>query len=108
MKKQLLKGFIVLIFGIAFNLSIYSQTTSISYQGSLEDEGSPANGNYNFAFRLYDSGTFGNQLGNELSRTNINVTNGIFTINNLDFGAPFTGTTIWLERGGRETSTHVA
>lgn len=97
MTKTLVTISLILMIGLAFSPSIYSQTTSISYQGSLEDEGSPANGNYNFKFRLYDSGTLGNQLGNELTRTNITVTDGIFTITNLDFGANFIGTTIWLE-----------
>ena len=97
MKKTLFAISILLVLGIAFSQSVSSQTNEISYQGSLEDEGSPANGSYNFNFRLYDSGTFGNQLGNELSRTNVTVTDGIFVVNNLDFGAPFTGTTIWLE-----------
>ena len=97
MKKTKLTIFIFLAIGLAFSQIIYSQTTKISYQGHLDDDGSTANGQYDFKFRLYNSGTFGSQLGNELIRTNVPVTDGVFILNNLDFGATYTNTTIWLE-----------
>lgn len=37
--------------------------TAFSYQGRLDDGGSPANGMYDFQFRLYESPTGTDQIG---------------------------------------------
>ena len=61
-------------------------TTEFTYQGKLTEMGAAANGNYDFEFKLTDTG--GNVLGT-LQRTTVQVKNGIFTVR-LDFGfAPF-------------------
>ena len=44
--------------------------SSFTYQGRLTDGGSPANGNYDLQFRLYDDLTGGNQIG---STVHVNV-----------------------------------
>jgi hypothetical protein len=75
-------------------------TTSFTYQGHLTDGGSPANGPYDFEFKLYDAPTDGTTLGT-LTVKNFPVSEGLFTVP-LDFGAGvFTGDARWLEIGVR-------
>jgi hypothetical protein len=78
-------------------------TTTFTYQGYLTDAGSPANGNYDLNFRVYDALTLGNQLPQPPgvpiteSRPAWPVANGVFTVD-LDFGPNvFTGPRRWLE-----------
>jgi hypothetical protein len=40
---------------IAAVMSVSAQTTSSTYQGKLSDGSSPANGNFDFEFALYDA-----------------------------------------------------
>ena len=71
--------------------------SSFTYQGRLTDGGSPANGNYDLQFRLYDDLTGGNQIGSTVNVNGIAVTDGLFTTL-LDFGATaFAGQARWLE-----------
>lgn len=74
--------------------NISAQTTEFTYQGSLKDNASPANANYDFEFALFDGG--GVQLGPTLSRNTVAVANGIFSVS-LDFGNQFPGTGRFLE-----------
>ncbi len=69
---------------VAFAASVFSQTTEFNYQGSLKDGAVPANGNYDFEFRLYDADTGGSQIGEVVTRTNVVVADGIFSVK-LDF-----------------------
>ena len=73
-----------------------AQGTAFTYQGQLQNNGSPANGNYDFEFSLYTNaaGT-GTQVGSTIPQPAIGVTNGLFTTS-LDFGAVFTGNATWL------------
>jgi len=70
--------------------------TSFTYQGRLTDGGSPANGTYDFQFKLYDAATSGSQVGSTVTKSSVSVTNGLFTVQ-LDFGNVFDGTALWLE-----------
>ncbi len=83
--------------------------TAFTYQGELLQAGSPANGKFDFRFRLFDDATGGNQIGTTLLRDDVQVTNGRFTVV-LDFGAnAFTGAARWLEiavRPGSSTGTY--
>ena len=78
-----------------------AQGTALTYQGKLTDTSNPANGQYDFQFKLFnttDVGT-GTQQGATFSVTNLAVTVGIFTAQ-LDFGACascFDGTARYLE-----------
>lgn len=67
-------------------VSAVAQTTAFSYQGSLRDGPNPANGNYDFEFRLFDALAGGAQQGAALQSLNVAVANGVFTVS-LDFGA---------------------
>jgi hypothetical protein len=70
--------------------------TAFTYQGQLKKNGSPVNGTCDFLFSLWDAATEGNQIGPNQEKTNVPVTNGLFTVQ-LDFGAnAFQGDARWL------------
>jgi hypothetical protein len=78
-----------------------AQGTAFTYQGRLNSSGSPANGNYDFTFALFNnSGTNTGQVGGALTNLDVGVTNGLFTVT-LDFGAVFAGNATWLAIGVR-------
>jgi hypothetical protein len=73
------------------------QTTFFNYQGQLQDNGHPANGNYDLAFELYDDSAAGNQVGGTLTSAGHSVSGGLFSIG-LNFGSTvFDGTQLWLQ-----------
>jgi len=74
--------------------------TAFTYQGRLLDGGSPANGEYDFQFALYDAASGGTQVGSIVTVEDVTVTDGYFTVE-LDFGDVFDGTALWLEVGVR-------
>jgi hypothetical protein len=73
-----------------------AQPTEFTFQGSLKNSGVAASGNYDFEFRLFDSLAGGSQIGSLITRTNVPVANGIFSVK-LDFGAAFSGADRYLE-----------
>jgi len=74
---------------------------AFTYQGRLTDDGSLANGEYDFRFTLYDAASNGTQVGSMFPKENITVTDGLFTVE-LDFGNDiFTGDARYLEIGVR-------
>src|SRR6266436_1976360 len=73
----------------------FGQGTAFTFQGRLNDNGAPANGNYGMVFYLCNTPDIGGQLAN-LGIVNVPVTNGLFTVT-LDFGANFPGADRWLE-----------
>jgi hypothetical protein len=92
----------ILLLGIAIATAQGPVGTAFTYQGSLTDGGNPANGIYEFEFKLYntpdpDSGT---QIGPTLTQT-VEVTDGLFMVE-LDFGSDaFTGEARYLDIGVR-------
>lgn len=71
--------------------------TGFIYQGQLKDGGNPANGQYDFQFRLCDADSGGTQVGSLLTILNLSVANGLFSTR-LNFGAgPYFGQNRWLE-----------
>ena len=79
-----------------FSVSVFSQTPEFTYQGSLQNGGTAASGNYDFEFLLFDASAGGTQIGSTLTRNGVAVANGIFAVN-LDFGASFPGASRYLE-----------
>jgi hypothetical protein len=78
-----------------------AQGTAFTYQGQLQNNGSPANGNYDFTFTLFNtSSTNSGRVGNTLTNLSVSVINGLFTTT-LDFGGVFTGANYWLDIGVR-------
>ncbi len=74
--------------------------TVFTYQGRLTDGGQPANGLYDFRFKLFNAEAMGGQVGTTVIKDNVSVSNGFFTVQ-LDFGDVFSGTALWLEIGVR-------
>ena len=77
-----------------------AQATAFTYQGRLNDGGSPANGAYDLRFTLFDSITGGSQQRGALTYNAVAVSNGLFTLA-LDFGSQFPGADRFLEIGAR-------
>jgi Chaperone of endosialidase len=70
--------------------------TGFTYQGQLKHQGAPLGGNVDLRFVLFDV-EFGGVALDELAKTDVTVTNGLFTVE-LDFGAVvFNGDARWLE-----------
>lgn len=70
--------------------------TAFTYQGQLTENGSPANGPYDFSFLLYDALTGGAQVGASIVVPDVTVGEGLFTVE-IDFGEAFEGQARWLE-----------
>lgn len=62
-----------------------SQTPAFTYQGKLNEGGSPANGNYEMRFTLFDQEADGFEIGTPRTISNVAVSNGIFTVR-IDIG----------------------
>ena len=81
--------------------AILGQTTSFTYQGRLTDGGTPANGNYDLQFALFDAADGSNQIGQTKTVSSVPVSGGVFTVT-LDFGGnSFTGANRFLEISAR-------
>ena len=75
--------------------------TAITYQGRLNEGGSPAAGSYDFQFILYNAAAGGAQVGSMVLMADVPVTGGLFAVQ-LDFGAGIFGAEArWLEVGVR-------
>jgi hypothetical protein len=75
--------------------------TEFTYQGRLIDANSPAEGEYDFIFKVYDAQSNGTQAGEDVNIPDVDVIDGYFTVE-LDFGNVFTGQSLWLEIEVRE------
>ncbi len=73
-----------------------AQGTTFTYQGTLQENLQPANGSYDFEFRLFDAEANGAQIGPTVSALGVAVAEGAFTVS-LDFGDQFPGANRWLE-----------
>jgi hypothetical protein len=74
--------------------------SSITFQGQLLDGGVPANGVYDFRFRLFNALAGGAQVGPNVTVNDLNVANGFYTVT-PDFGSVFDGTAFFMEVGFR-------
>ncbi|MCP4212926.1 MAG: hypothetical protein GY764_15820 [Halieaceae bacterium] len=77
---------------------------SFSYQGSLKDSGVPANGVYDFQFSLFDQSSGGTQIGDTRTKSNVTVTDGLFTVQ-LAFGHVFDGSSRYLEIAAKQLAS---
>jgi hypothetical protein len=81
--------------------SLVPVDTAFTYQGYLEDGGNPANGLYDFQFKLFDALVGGSQVGSTFLVNDLSVADGLFGTA-LDFGnSAFGGGARWLEIGVR-------
>ncbi len=70
--------------------------TAFTYQGRLTNSSGAVNGTCDLEFKLYDDAAAGTQIGSTQTKTNVTVTNGVFTVA-LDFGvSAFNGDARWL------------
>lgn len=78
--------------------AVFAQTeTTITYQGELEQGGTPATGIYDFEFELYDAEVGGTQIAGPDAVDDLFVDSGLF-VAELDFGeGVFGNTNLWLE-----------
>lgn len=74
-----------------FATSVFAQPTAFTYQGQLNDGGTPAQGTYDFRFRLFDAATNGTLIGTSQCLDNVTVKDGVFTAT-IDFGNQFNTT----------------
>ncbi|HMD53616.1 MAG TPA: hypothetical protein VKJ65_03580, partial [Phycisphaerae bacterium] len=96
MKTKLHSLFIVLAL-LAGVHQAAAQGTAFTYQGQLQNNGSPASGTYNLTFTLFNTNTSGVAIAEPVTNKDVIVTNGLFTVL-IDFGSDaFTGETNWLE-----------
>jgi hypothetical protein len=92
------KWLTVLAFSIiSLQLStVFGQGTAFTYQGQLQNNGSPASGSYDLTFTLFNTNITGVPIVVPVTNNAVGVTNGLFTVL-IDFGpGAFTGTSNWL------------
>ncbi len=76
--------------------------SEFSYQGELSQSGTPAEGTFDFFFELYDTDVNGTAIGTAVLLDDVQVANGLFSVE-LDFGfEPFAGDQLWLAIGVRD------
>jgi len=100
MKDLKLQLVLVVVLFSAVNAGAEPVGTEWTYQGRLMDANSPADGEYDFLFRIYDAVSDGNKAGEAVNIPDADVIDGYFTVE-LDFGNVFTGDARWLEIGVR-------
>jgi len=103
----------ILVFGLTTAVSQASTDVSVpvgtafTYQGRLLEANGPADGLYDFQFKLFDDPNvaFGNQLGTTIEVNELDVNDGYFTVE-LNFGDNvFNSGELWLEIGVRRSIT---
>ena len=71
--------------------------TTFTYQGQLLDGDGVVNDTCDIQFSLYDAATDGEQVGSTVTKSAVDITGGLFTVE-LDFGSSaFAGDPRWLE-----------
>jgi hypothetical protein len=74
-----------------------AQGTAFTYQGQLQNNGSPASGTYALTFTLFNTNATGVPVAGPVTNNGVVVSNGLFTVQ-VDFGSgAFTGQSNWLE-----------
>jgi hypothetical protein len=58
--------------------AVAAQSSSFTYQGRLTDGSTPANGNYDLRFALFDSAAGSSQIGQTQTITGVSVSGGVF------------------------------
>lgn len=89
---------------LLFCTCVFAQSTMITYQGRLSDNGAAANGPHDLQFQLFNAASGGVQVGATLCRDGVSIADGLFTVQ-LDFGAQFDGNARFVQIGVREDAT---
>ncbi|MCU0580750.1 MAG: hypothetical protein MUF69_14605, partial [Desulfobacterota bacterium] len=94
--------FAVILTAGAAELQAIPLSQAFSYQGRLTAGGQPADGLYDFQFRLLNAESGGQQVGPTVYKEGVVVSKGLFTIPQMDFGGgSLNGEARWLEVGVR-------
>jgi hypothetical protein len=71
--------------------------SKISYQGFLTDDvGNPVNGTVNMVFQLWDDATAGSQVGSDIVKPGVPVSDGQFSVELEVSQGAFNGQALWL------------
>lgn len=108
LKFQKLAGALALIALASLNpqlSTVFAQATAFTYQGRLDDSGGPAQGTYDFCFKLFTDSNGNNQTGDSALTNGVSVDDGLFTAT-IDFGPGIFGwTNLWLQVSVRTNGT---
>ncbi len=74
----------------------HAQGSAFTYQGRLASGAVPADGSYDFEFRLFDALAGGSQQGSTQAVAGVVVSGGLFTVG-LNFGGAFDGSPRFLQ-----------
>jgi hypothetical protein len=69
----------------------------ISYQGRLLEDDAPVTGSRDMVFRLYSDGTCATQVGSDIVKNGVQVTDGLFSVELGVTHSDFNGQGLWLE-----------
>lgn len=107
MKNLILTVILVLSLGLnSINSNAAPVGSAFSYQGELIDNGTPANGLYDFFITAKENATNPSPDLANLQFNDIQITNGLFTIPLVDLGdSSFTGDDLWLAVGIRQAAS---
>ncbi len=88
---------ILLLAVVSTSVMAVPLTTEFTFQGELIDSGSPANGDFDVNFRLYDTAAGGSEVGTVVFVDDLTVSNGLIQTD-IDFGdVPFMGEAVWVQ-----------
>lgn len=91
--RNIIRIFFLIVFAGSF---AFGQSTEFSFQGKLYGAGGTVSSSRDMIFRLWDE-TAGVQIGSDVLKQDVQLSNGIFAVQ-LDFGsAAFTGADRWIE-----------
>lgn len=96
MRKKIINWFFCLLLASVAAETVLAQETAFTFQGRLNDGGSPATGAYDFTFSLYPTNQSGSLAAVPVTNLAVAVSSGLFTTT-LDFGSIFRGPNYWLE-----------
>jgi hypothetical protein len=82
---------ITLLLAVLTSTAVRAQSTAFTYQGALDDAGVPSNGVHDFRFKLFNLAVGGVVVGAPVCVDDVNVVDGVFTVQ-LDFGQQFATT----------------
>lgn len=81
---------------VAAAAAVAQTDTTFTYQGSLAQNGSPANGTFDLIATLWDAPTGGSQVGSAVQLDGLPVQDGLLTMS-LDFGAGALRDARWVQ-----------
>ncbi len=95
MKNAIVRNWLARVAASSCLVLVYSparaQSTAFTYQGSLEDAGAPASGPHDFRVLLFNAASGGVVVGPPQCADNVDVIDGVFTLQ-LDFGQAYATT----------------